>query len=82
MGRQTWSDTSLALCNEHRICKEYCSGHEIPKFQDSSSWMRGDGEHFVAMAEFDFASEGDGEISFKTGDEIWHVQLNGVLLTS
>ena len=32
--------------------------------------MRGAGEHFVAMAEFDFASEGDSEISFQAGDEI------------
>ena len=35
--------------------------------------MRGTGEHFVAMAEYDFASEGDSEISFKTGDEIRQV---------
>ena len=32
--------------------------------------MRGAGEHFVAMAEFDFASGGDCEISFQAGDEI------------
>ena len=32
--------------------------------------MRGAGEHFVAMAEYDFASEGDSEISFEAGDEI------------
>ena len=32
--------------------------------------MRGAGEHFVAMAEFDFASGGDSEITFEAGDEI------------
>ena len=32
--------------------------------------MRGAGEYFVAMAEFDFNTGNDSEISFEAGDEI------------
>ena len=32
--------------------------------------MTGAGEHFVAMADFDFTAGSDSEISFEAGDEI------------
>merc|ERR1719229_1546857 len=32
--------------------------------------MTGEGEHFVAMADFDFTAGSDSEISFEAGDEI------------
>jgi hypothetical protein len=32
--------------------------------------MKGDEEHFVGLAEFDFIAEAKNELTFKAGDEI------------
>ena len=56
-------------CHCNRRLLYYAVTRFLPKFQDHD-WMRGAGEHFVAMAEFDFASGSDSEISFQAGDEI------------
>ena len=46
--------------------------HGHNRFQDRE-WMTGAGEHFVAMADFDFTAGSDSEISFEAGDEIRNV---------
>ena len=36
--------------------------------QNSQNWKTGVGEHYVAKATFDFQSNQNGELNFKTGD--------------
>ena len=43
---------------------------EFVCFTAAHNWQTGDGEHYVAKADFDFTSQTEEELSFKSGQRI------------
>ena len=52
-----------------KLVSSFASSEE-EQGREQTRWARGEAEHFVAVAEFDFAADGDEEISFRAGDTV------------